>query len=253
MTPLQVFRSAIFALVAMLVAIPFGTVAAQEADTRLTVELEEVENSGISGTAVLTATLGVFSASLGGDTQVSMELRGAELDGNHPTHIHTGTCDNFDPDPLYPLETVELSAVDREGISETTVEDVTLESLREGDFVILVHQSPEELTKYLVCGEIGAGTAGQADQEERVTSAEHEQATSGTGNHDGATSDHSQSTHGKESKASEVQGKAITLPKAGSGAAMTANESPDILLLIGVGALSLLAVLSARVLRQRRA
>jgi hypothetical protein len=91
-----------------------------------------------------------------------MELRAQELDGNHPTHIHTGTCDNFDPNPLYPLETVVLSPVNREGISDSHVEDVSLASLRSGEFVILVHQSPEELTNYLICGEIGSGMLGVA-------------------------------------------------------------------------------------------
>ncbi|CAA9218577.1 MAG: hypothetical protein AVDCRST_MAG93-343 [uncultured Chloroflexia bacterium] len=252
MRSMQLLKVAILVVLAALVISPLNALAAQDDATQISVELQEVENSGISGTAVLTATLGVFSASLGGDTQVSMELRGAELDGNHPTHIHTGTCDDFDPDPLYPLQTVELSAVDREGISETTVEDVTLESLREGDFVILVHQSPEELTKYLVCGEIGAGTAGQA---ERVTSAEQEQSTSktGTSNHDAATADHSKTTHGKQSKATEAEGKAITLPKAGSGTSTTAGGTSDIMLLTGLGALSLLILLSSRVLKKPRA
>ena len=60
----------------------------------------------------------------------------------------------------YPLETVNLNPVYHEGVSESTVEDVSLTELHEGKYVILVHQSPEELTTYLVCGEIGGGTVG---------------------------------------------------------------------------------------------
>jgi hypothetical protein len=132
-----------------------GNVAAQETGTSVTVQLNEYDNSGISGRAVLTETTT-------GGTHVSMVLSGGALAGNHPTHIHTGTCDNFDPNPLYPLETVNLSPINKDGISETSINDVSLKDLYDGDYVILVHKSPEELTNYLVCGEIGSGTVGTA-------------------------------------------------------------------------------------------
>jgi hypothetical protein len=146
-----------------------NTITAQETGESLTVELQEFEGSGITGTAVLTE-------SASGGTHVSMELQGQELDGNHPTHIHTGTCDNFDPNPLYPLQTINLSPVNNEGVSESDVEDASLESLQSGDYVILVHQSPEDLTTYLVCGEIGSGTPGVASAPETVATPETESA-----------------------------------------------------------------------------
>jgi hypothetical protein len=140
-------------LIAFVVVVLPGGVAAQGAGQNLTVDLQEFEGSGFSGTATLTDNLN-------GSIHVSMELRGTELAGGHPTHIHTGTCANFDPNPLYPLETVDLSPVNNEGISESDVEDVTLASLQSGEFVILVHLSPEKLTDYLVCGEIGSSALG---------------------------------------------------------------------------------------------
>ncbi len=151
-----------FALVTLLIiavmsALMVEGVAAQENGMSVTVELQEYDHSGITGTAVLSETTT-------GGTHVSMVLVGAELDGNHPTHIHTGTCDNFNPIPLYPLETVNLNPVYHEGVSESTVEDVSLTELYEGKYVILVHQSPEELTTYLVCGEIGSGTVGTTER-----------------------------------------------------------------------------------------
>jgi hypothetical protein len=142
-------------IIAAMSMLTVGSVAAQETGMSVTVQLQEYDNSGISGTATLTETTT-------GGTHVSMILTGAELDGNHPTHIHTGTCDNFDPNPLYPLETVNLSPINKDGISETSVNDVSLEELYDGDYVILVHQSPEQLTKYLVCGEISSGEVGTA-------------------------------------------------------------------------------------------
>lgn len=155
MTSLSFLKFTSLVILASLGAVSFNGVTAQETGLSLTVELKEFEGSGITGTAFLIETTA-------GGTLVSMELRGQELDGNHPTHIHTGTCDNFDPNPLYPLETVVLSPVNREGISDSHVEGASLASLRSGDFVILVHQSPEELTNYLICGEIGSGTLGVA-------------------------------------------------------------------------------------------
>jgi hypothetical protein len=91
-----------------------------------------------------------------------MELSGDPVTGNHPTHIHTGTCANFDPNPTYPLSTVILDDVSDAGLSETTVEGVRLRDLLRDDYVILVHKSAEELTNYFVCGDIKAdgGTGG---------------------------------------------------------------------------------------------
>lgn len=128
--------------------------AAAQANRSLTIPLNEHENSGVSGTATLTAE--------GENTRVAMELSGDALTGDHPTHIHTGTCRNFDPNPLYPLTTVILDEVNDEGVSETTVEDVRLRDLLRSDYVILVHPSAEELFPEIVCGDIKAdgGTGG---------------------------------------------------------------------------------------------
>jgi hypothetical protein len=152
-------RSATFGWVLVLVCFiatvvtPAVPAAAQD-NRSLTIPLNEHENSGVSGTATLTAE--------GENTRVAMELSGDALTGDHPTHIHTGTCRNFDPNPLYPLTTVILDEVNDEGVSETTVEDVRLRDLLDADYVILVHPSAEELFPELVCGDIKAdgGTGG---------------------------------------------------------------------------------------------
>ena len=120
-------------------------IAAQE-NRPLTIPLKEHENSGVSGTATLAAD--------GENTRVSMELSGDPVTGDHPTHIHTGTCRDFDPDPTYPLKTVVLDKVSDEGESETTVEDVALDDLLDDNYVILVHESAEELYPEWVCGDI---------------------------------------------------------------------------------------------------
>jgi len=121
-------------------------VTAQDAASgEVTVQLNEVDGSGVSGSATLTPN--------GEQTDVNMTLEGPGLVGNHPTHIHTGTCSNFDPNPLFPLETVVLQSVDQTGRSVSTV-DVSLDELQSGDYVVLVHLSREQITTYLACGEI---------------------------------------------------------------------------------------------------
>lgn len=171
MTSRRLFTSMSLLLFTVMAAMPFGVGVAQESGQSITVQLQEFEDSGVTGTAIL-------SDNPDGGIHVSMVLTGEDLAGNHPTHIHTGTCQDFNPNPLYPLETVNLSPVDQEGISESDVADTSLESLREGEYVILVHQSPEELTNYLVCGEIANGTAGDA-----VTPAAGGTTTTGTAHH----------------------------------------------------------------------
>jgi hypothetical protein len=130
------------------IAVTLAAPAAAQDNLSLSIPLKEYENSGVSGTATLEAT--------DGGTHVEMSLRGEPVTGNHPTHIHTGTCADFDPNPTYPLTTVILSDVGDTGVSETTVEDVRLRDLLDSDYVILVHKSAEELTNYFVCGDIKA-------------------------------------------------------------------------------------------------
>ncbi len=110
---------------------------AAEAAT-VTVELDQLNDSGISGVATLR----------GGDsaTEVTITVTGAT--GNHPAHIHAGTCDNLDPNPAFPL-----TPIGAEGHSVTTIE-VSLETLLDEPFAINVHKSPEEIGVYVACGEI---------------------------------------------------------------------------------------------------
>jgi hypothetical protein len=130
-------------LTAGAVGAPFA--AAQDGEG-LTIALNEYRGSGVSGWATLTPA--------DGGVRVAMAVEGAAVTGDHPTHIHVGTCENFDPNPTYPLTTVILDPLSADGLSETTVEDVTLDELLAGDYVILVHKSTAELTTYFVCGDI---------------------------------------------------------------------------------------------------
>src|SRR5829696_10073462 len=122
---------------------------------RASVTFTELNDSGLSGTAELTAR--------GQRTKVSMRIDGAV--GEHPTHIHTGTCDNLDPNPKYPLNNVELNTTELVGTSDTVV-DVPLDELLSPPHLILIHKSAEELNTYYACGNIVADTAGTNVTEE---------------------------------------------------------------------------------------
>jgi len=144
-----------------------GPVSAQDDSGPVTVTVNEVDGTNVSGNAILTP--------YGAQTTVDMTLEGAGIAGNHPTHIHTGTCSNFDPNPLFPLETVVLQSLDQSGKSVSTV-DVSVAELQSGDYVILVHKSPEELTTYLSCGEIprlDGAAAGTTAQPAAATGGDH--------------------------------------------------------------------------------
>ncbi len=230
----QLRRIAVISLFAVVIALPVGGLGAQEERFRITVALNELDVPGISGTTALTPTEE-------GGTHVSMELQGGELDGNHPTHVHSGeSCEEFDPDPLYPLETVELSDVTREGLSETTLHDVSLQSLVDGEYVIVVHQSPDQLTTYLVCGDIGTG------QRESLTALELAQA----GNDSRADAAE------RDDQDNSGQGESIRLgrglPATGVGPATVADSSTGTFLPVGLATLATLLLLGSMAAWRRR-
>ena len=208
----------IAAAVALSCAALLRPVAAQD-DGRLTIPLNENENSGVSGTATLAAE--------GENTRVSLELSGDPVTGDHPSHIHTGTCADFDPDPLYPLTTVILDEVSDEGESDTTVEDVALDDLLADDHVILVHPSAEELYPEWVCGDIKADAGGGDEQADAGGEDGQAGADGGTG---GA-------------------GRIDRMPSSGVGSAAEGRGAP---LPAFLGALAVLAAAAAGGLRLRR-
>lgn len=127
------------------------TARAQDNPKTITIALNEYKGSGVSGWAMLTAD--------GKGVKVQMAVEGAAITGDHPTHIHAGTCVDFDPNPKFPLTTVVLDPLSSDGVSETSVPDISLDDLLAGDYVILVHKSHMELTTYFVCGDIKTSNA----------------------------------------------------------------------------------------------
>ena len=106
----------------------------------ITVQLRPQNNSGETGTAVLTEA--------GPKTKVVVEIKGAPAGVGQPVHVHKGTCAQLDPEPAYGLTTLT------DGKSETTI-DVPLGVLRQG-FAINGHKSAQDAKTYVFCGNIPA-------------------------------------------------------------------------------------------------
>jgi hypothetical protein len=64
----------------------------------ITVQLGQQNNSGESGTAVLTDA--------GPKTKVVIDIKGAPAGVGQPVHVHKGTCAQLDPAPAYGLTTL---------------------------------------------------------------------------------------------------------------------------------------------------
>jgi hypothetical protein len=109
-----------------------------DADTGQTVviTLNALNGSGESGTATLHAQ--------GAKTVVVIKL----ADGSgieQPAHFHAGTCDKYQPRPLYPLEDVV------DGKSTTTL-NVPIDKLTDGDLIVNVHKSYADIATQSACG-----------------------------------------------------------------------------------------------------
>ena len=114
---------------------------ATEAQQSVTINLTAQNNSGVSGTAVLTPD--------GAGTKVVLNLTNAP--GPHPAHIHAGACPTVGA-VVFPLTSVTNN------MSETTVAASIADILR-APHAINVHKSPQEISAYVSCGNVTAAAA----------------------------------------------------------------------------------------------
>jgi hypothetical protein len=99
-----------------------------------------------------------------------------EEEESHPAHIHSGTCgDNLGP-VVYPLDNVgggtmmgtpvtgqQMGASDAIPVqTSTTVVNTTLDDLVGEAYAINVHESQDNITNYIACGNIGGEVAGDS-------------------------------------------------------------------------------------------
>jgi LPXTG-motif cell wall-anchored protein len=114
---------------------------ATQAQQSVTINLTAQNNSGVSGTAVLTPD--------GAGTKVVLNLTNAP--GPHPAHIHAGSCPTVGA-VVFPLTSVTNNT------SETTVAASIADILR-APHAINVHKSPQEVATYVACGNLVASAA----------------------------------------------------------------------------------------------
>ncbi len=71
----------------------------------------------------------------------------------HPAHIHAGTCAALDPNPTWPLTDVSQIEDSEVATSSTTI-DATIDDLLASPFAINAHESAENITTYVACGDL---------------------------------------------------------------------------------------------------
>jgi hypothetical protein len=122
-----------------------GSSAMAPAATPVNVTLAAKNNSGITGTVMLTAK--------GDSTEVAETLEGAQSGTTYPSHIHAGTCAS--PGAVVaPLTSVSAGA-DKSGSATTMVPTATLDSAR-AKYGSLLVQSHFPDMRPAACGEIPA-------------------------------------------------------------------------------------------------
>ncbi len=122
---------------AALIALGLAASAAVRADSgTVVVRMEGTNGSGESGTATLTPN--------GNKTIVVIKLSGGSS-VEQPAHFHTGTCDHYEPRPLYGLNDVV------KGQSTSTVNQ-PIDKLTEGNLIINVHKSYDDIATQVSCG-----------------------------------------------------------------------------------------------------
>ena len=103
--------------------------------------MSQQNNSGEAGTVTL------FRRGAG-STLVVLDISSVPAGRQQPAHIHRGhTCDTLDPKPAYGLAPVI------NGVSKTLVH-APESKLLSGNYVVNVHSSPQNITRYVSCGEL---------------------------------------------------------------------------------------------------
>ncbi len=198
--------------------------AQDEAGESVLVTLAELDGSGVSGTATLTAS--------GAQTGVTVQVAGAS--GVHPAHIHPGTCEAHDPTPAFPLTSVDAS-----GASNSTI-GAALADLLTGGYVVDLHLSALELGTYVTCGPIPAG-AGVEAATTTETEPELVEAAEPVADVAAASTDTSDTTTETDQTAAPAAANVVTAPETDTTASATTSGATNPETSIAAGHTSALA------------
>lgn len=152
----------IWVSLAAVVVLSIAAIAPAAAQDTVTINMQEIDDSGQSGTADITSD--------GDQVTVSIEIDAGPDGEPQPVHIHEGNCRDLG-DVAFPLEDVV------DGVSESTA-DVSLSELIGGtDYAINVHQSEDQMDVYVACGTLPLiGGAADADDEDAAAEEDEEAA-----------------------------------------------------------------------------
>ena len=128
-----------------------GTIQTSAQSDEIIVPLEELNSSGVNGDATLTDN---------GDGTTTIDVLVDGASGDHPIHLHAGTCEELGE------IVVPLTNVDADGASITDV-PLDLATIQSAQHSINIHLSEEEIATYVACGAIpvadAEGVGGEED------------------------------------------------------------------------------------------
>lgn len=132
-----------FGVAAVLIAAiaAFGSIQASAQEDEITIPIEELNGSGVSGDATLTDN---------GDGTTTIDVLVDGASGDHPIHLHSGTCAELGD------VVVALTNVDADGSSVTDI-PVPLSTIQDpevGPHAINIHLSADEIATYVACGDV---------------------------------------------------------------------------------------------------
>ena len=121
-------------------------------------------------------------AGLGGAAQDATPDATPAAEGGvaHPAHVHAGTCGELDPNPAFPLTDVtavppgEPASAPEGALTAIPVEqsvtelEVSLADLLADPHAINVHESSDNIERYIACGDIGGAVYPSAGGEGEV-------------------------------------------------------------------------------------
>ena len=82
-----------------------------------------------------------------GNSQTRVDVRITPATGDHPAHIHMGSCANLNPTPEIPLTNVQNG-------TSTTVVNQALATIQGQQRAVNLHMSAADLATYVACGDI---------------------------------------------------------------------------------------------------
>ncbi len=119
----------------------FGSLQATAQDGEIIIPIEELNGSGLSGDATLTDN---------GDGTTTIDVLVDGAAGDHPIHLHSGTCDELG-DIVVGLENVDT---DGSSVTDVPVPLSTIQDPEIGPHAVNIHLSADEIASYVACGDV---------------------------------------------------------------------------------------------------